>query len=479
MHTPSTALNSDKMKKASSMLVIAMAVSGMRFSISRITKLDEAHHMRAYEGRSLEFRCREQYKARNEFCKKAGNEHNVSMRLERLFKGVIPFSHFDRVYMDYAGATPVLEEALEAMRTAVLVGNPGALHKEGEEARESISSSREAIAGAFGVKAERIFFTSGGTESNNLAIIGYFRRLKSIGVDTREAHWVAGSMEHPSVLECFKYIEMNGGRVTYLSPDGNGIYGSSALANALLPETVFVSLGWANGEIGTVQPVHSLARAAHARSGKRRIIFHSDAGQAPLYLSRQFNGLGADIITLDSGKLYGPRGIGALYIAEDVELEPLILGGSQEKGLRAGTENTALAAGFAASLSSVVARRSKEAKRLFALKERLRVLLEGIGAVVNGSRDLSLPHILNVSIPEIDSEYFVLSLDHKGIAAATKSACREGEDTSHVVASLGKDKWRARNTIRLSLGIGTTARDVERVAKACEEIYRSMRARGQ
>ena len=418
-----------------------------------------------------------------------------------------------RIYMDYASATPVLPEAARAVADAERTfGNPGSIHKEGVAAARLLEDSREGIAREIGCKAREIVFTSGGTEANNLAILGFARAIQRSGFGAKEqrsdlgysqdptfanplthTHWLVSSIEHPSVLECFGEIERLAGTVDFIDPDKNGIIQPETVARMLRPETVFISVGWGNGEIGTIQPLARIARilreheekypstnstgSSRASSGQaRRIIFHTDAGQAPLYEAAHVHSLGIDMLTLDSGKLYGPRGIGALYLHDRVKLASTQLGGKQERGLRAGTESVALASGFAAALTMVAAERAVESERLGKLRHsfarELRARIPGL--VLNGDKDAALPHILNISIPDINSEYLVLALDHAGIALSTKSACREGEEQrSHVVEALGDamnaassvalaKEERSRNTLRFSFGRKTVQKDIDR-----------------
>jgi len=391
-----------------------------------------------------------------------------------------------RIYLDYASATPLHAEAKDAYNRAnELIGNPGTIHADGVAAANSLRESRERIAAELGCKAREIIFTGGLTEANNLAILGFARRLELSGKDLKDTHWVVSAIEHPSVLECFGEVERKGGTVTFVEPESNGRIAPEKLERALRPNTVFVSIGWANSEIGTVQRLRSLAQTIHASSkptsqtcGLTNIIFHSDAGQAPLYLAPNVHTLDVDLFSIGSGKLYGPRGIGALFVGKRATIAPVIIGGGQERGLRPGTEMPALAAGFAAALVATRKERHNESKRLSTLRD---MLLQKITAaipdmVVNGSTSLTtggdikhtLPHMLNISIPSIQSEYLVLALDRAGIALSTKAACSEGkEGNSHVVAALhGNDSWEARNTLRFSLGKETTARDITRCAEA-------------
>ncbi|MEN9561588.1 MAG: hypothetical protein RIQ56_861 [Candidatus Parcubacteria bacterium] len=394
-----------------------------------------------------------------------------------------------RIYLDYASATPILPQAARevARVSKKLWGNPGSIHAEGVAAKQELLAAREKIAAALAVKAREVVFVSGGTEANNLAILGFARHLilrdsvlKSQGSNLegnlRTTHWITSVIEHPSVLECFSEIERLGGSVTHLIPNEKGVITPDILQKALRKETVFVSIAWANHEIGVVQPVAKLSQMIrkYEKECASTIVFHSDAGQTPLYKSSYPHTLGVDLFTLDSAKLYGPRGIGAVYLSNQVELAPIVLGGKQERGLRAGTENVALAAGFAEAISIVAKNRHAETERMLALKKEFE---QGVAKVAPdaffNSNELGLPHLINVSFPSTQSEYLTLELDRAGTAVATKSACREGEERiSQVVEVLGGPSWRATSTIRFSFGSGTTRADVRRVVAELKRLLR-------
>ncbi|MBI4079631.1 cysteine desulfurase [Candidatus Kaiserbacteria bacterium] len=384
-----------------------------------------------------------------------------------------------RIYLDCASAPPVLPEASAAMREAEkFFGNAGAIHAEGVEAKKSLESSRSRIAALLGCKARELLFTSGLTEANNLAIVGVARKLEQTRRSLSDTHWLVSAIEHDSVLVSFAEVERMGGSVTYLDPDGRGIVSPETVSRALRPETIFVSIGWANNEIGTIQPLGKIARSIRtfSESQKRRITFHSDAGQAPLYLPTVINSLGVDLLSLGANKLYGPHGVGSLYISNNVTLSPVLFGGKQERGLRAGTESVALAAGFAAAFEIVADERFTETVRLRKLRDEfVGELVARIPSLeINGDLKHALPHMLNVSMPAIQSEYVTLALDHEGIAVSTKSACREGEESrSHVVAALGGEQWRAENTIRFSLGRDTTSVDIMKTVEALARIVKT------
>ncbi len=374
----------------------------------------------------------------------------------------------NRIYLDYASATPLREEAARAMREAeALSGNPGSIHSEGVAAMRSLTYSRERIAKELACKAREIVFTSGLSESNNLAILGFAQALDREGKNIVGTHWITSSIEHPSVLECFSELERLGAKVSHVDPEPSGVVRAEKVVRALRKESIFVSIGWANSEIGTVQPLADIARVIHAHEKEHRtgVLLHADAGQAPLYLAPRVHTLGVDLLTLGSGKLYGPRGVGALYRGKRTALSPLTLGGAQERGVRAGTESVALAAGFSEALASAAAKRAPEAQRLQKSRDDFArdIIAQVPGVIINGDLRRALPHMLNISIPNINSEYLVLALDRAGLAISTKAACSEGDRSeSHVVAALGGEKWRSTNTLRISFGNDTTARSARR-----------------
>ncbi len=361
-----------------------------------------------------------------------------------------------------------------------LFGNPGSIHRDGMMAEEALDTARKTIAGVFEVPAHTIYFTSGGTEGNNLAIFGV-ARARVFPHPEKKVHIVVAAIEHASVLEPVKHMQEMGVSVTLVAPDSDGRITPAAIRAALTPETALVSVGWANGEVGTVQSIHAIAQCIrqYEKEYSTSIVFHTDAGQAPLYLPGMVSGLGVDVMTLDSGKLYGPRGVGALYVRDASMLAPVLYGGGQEGGIRPGTENVQLAVGFAAALTAGARARKEESRRLVGLRSKLTDELRKHlpEMVVNGARDAALPHIVHVSIPDIDAEYIALALDAKGISVSTKSSCEEGERVSRVVAAMVQPEalWRAQNTLRLSMGNDTTEAEVVRCAEVLAHVVAQYR----
>lgn len=391
-----------------------------------------------------------------------------------------------RIYLDHASATQVLPEAIAMMREAEkLVGNPGAIHAEGVEAKNALEEAREAIAKELACKSREVIFTSGLTESNDLAILGVARKLmiQNREDDVEGTHWIVSAIEHDAVLNSFAEIERLDGEVTHVFPDKNGVITPEAVAKEVRDNTVLVSVGWANNETGVIQPLRDISRAA--REKNENVLIHSDAGQAPLYIAPHVHTVDIDLLALGSNKLYGPHGIGALYLSNRVQSVNILHGGKQERGLRPGTENVALALGMAAAVAIISEERNAARDAMRKLRDEFaRELLKSTpDMVVNGNLDRVLPHMLNVSVRGVDAEYVTLALSQRGVSVSTKSACREGEESqSHVVrAMVGDDQddlWRAENAFRFSLGKDTTVRDLMRTARLfseCVNLSRSQR----
>ena len=367
-----------------------------------------------------------------------------------------------RIYLDYAATTPLDPRVKLAMEPyfAKAFGNPSSIHAEGVAAKKAVDEARTKVARALEARAEEIIFTSGGTEANNLAIFGVLEGKKN-------AHIVTTNIEHSSILEPLRELKRQGrAEVSYVPVEPNGIVRAEKIISAIRPNTVLVSVMYANNEIGTIQPIAKIGKLLR-KANQRSVIFHVDACQAPLYLHCLVNALGVDLLTLDGHKMYGPKGVGALYVRHGTALAPTIFGGGQEKGLRSTTENVPGIVGFAEALHLAVSERAKESLRLATLRDYLcSEVLENIrikNVVVNGSIETwkRLPNNLNISLHGIDTEMLTLQLNVHGIACSTKSSCLKDEKVSYVVRALGGGASRAQSTLRFTLGRATTKKDIE------------------
>lgn len=381
-----------------------------------------------------------------------------------------------RIYMDYASTTPVDPRVLKAMLPYFdkKFGNPSSIHKEGVEVKKVIDVSRKAVAGILQAHANEIVFTSGGTESNNLAILGVVRALEKKGVLVSKMHFITTVIEHSSILECFRELESRGAIVDYAPVRENGIVDPKVIEKLIRPETVLISVGYANNEIGTIQPIREISRLIKYFSKpftlNSKPYFHSDASQAPLYLDCMVERLGVDLMTLDGHKMCGPKGVGALYVKRGTSVSQILFGGGQEKGLRSTTENVPGIIGFAKAFEIASSLREKESSRLEKLRDYFySSILQNAettkkfgknGLVVNGDMKVRLPNNINISISRIDAEFAVLKLDNAGIACSTKSSCLGSDGGSYVVKALGGEKNRHIESLRFTMGRDTTKKDI-------------------
>ncbi len=377
-----------------------------------------------------------------------------------------------RVYLDFGATTPVDPKVLKVM-THLLASNPGnpaSLHKEGRDARAVLDSTRQSVAKHLSASPSEILFTGGGTESNNLAIKG---TVAACSVPM--PHIITSTIEHLSVLEPIRELERNGAKVTYLRPNADGIINPKDVRDALRDDTVLVSIMYANNEIGVIQDVKEIAKVI--RQYKKTTnkssypYFHTDAAQALGYLDMNTQKLGADLISLDSGKVYGPKGVGLLYIKRGVKILSVMQGGGQESGLRSGTENVALIAGFAEALSINEKVKSKESARLTKLRDYFTLKLLNLGANLNGSKVERLPNNVSVCFQGFDAEFAVFALDERGIAASSASTCMNlKEDSySYVVEEIGKADCKA-SSLRFTLGRTTSKSDIDNCLQAIKEV---------
>ena len=375
-----------------------------------------------------------------------------------------PSSCLRRVYLDHAATTSVREEVRDAMMPffSERFGNPSSLHAEGREAREALEEARETIRSACGAKEHELLFCSGGTEGNNAALMGLLLGTIERGEEALPGHRrvvVTSEVEHPSVLASRGCVEALGGAWRVVAPTRSGRVELGTLGDSIRDDTLLVSLQWANNEVGVLQPVEEAAALARSRGA----YFHSDAVQVLGKLPLDLGASSLDLVTVSAHKIEGPKGIGGLFLRRGIPFGALLRGGAQESGLRAGTENVALAVGFARAVELAEGGRETSMKRLGFLREELRFHIERRwpAAIVNGLEVESLPTILNVSFPWVEGESLLKLLDWHGVAASTGSACNtRAQKPSHVLRSMGRSDREIRGSLRLSLGPSTSREDV-------------------
>jgi len=370
--------------------------------------------------------------------------------------------------MDHGATTPLREEVLEAMMPFLRekFGNPSSIHAQGREARQAVDAAREVVAAALGAEPGEIFFTSGGTESNNIALRGT-AALKP------KSHFITSSIEHHAVLDVCKDLEEQGHRVTFLPVDSNALVDPRVLEEAMTPDTAMVSVMMANNEVGTIQPIGEMAALAREKG----VLFHTDAVQAIGQIPVNVKELQVDFLSLSAHKFNGPKGIGALYVRKGVPLTPLYRGGGQERKLRPGTENVAGIVGLARALELAVQELPEKMSRLKHLRDTLiKGLLKIEDVILNGHPEQRLPGNVNVSFKYIEGESLLLSLDLQGVAASSGSACTSGSlDPSHVLMAMGLDHETAHGSLRLTLGRGNDEADVDYVLKILPPIVERLR----
>ncbi|MEI8123583.1 MAG: cysteine desulfurase family protein [bacterium] len=369
-----------------------------------------------------------------------------------------------RIYLDNASTTPIDPKVLGVMLPYLTdkYGNPSSIHYEGRVAKKAIEESRERIAKIVGIKKDGIIFTSGGTESDNLAVLGIARANKEKG-----KHIIVSAIEHKAVLDSCKKLEKEGFEITYLNVDKNGIVSLESLKKSISRDTILVSIMYANNEIGTIQPIKEIAKIIK-ESKISNPIFHTDACQAVGALPINIKDLDVDALTISSSKIYGPKGIGCLCLNENCKIEPIIFGGGQERGIRSGTENTAYILGFAEALFISEKKRLSESKRLTKLRDYfIENLIKKITKIIiNGGRTKRLPNNINLSLHGVEGESLVLMLDENGISASTGSACSANDlKPSHVISALGGDAELAHSSVRFTLGRYTKKSDIDYTIK--------------
>ncbi|KKT61815.1 MAG: Cysteine desulfurase [Candidatus Giovannonibacteria bacterium GW2011_GWA2_44_26] len=383
-----------------------------------------------------------------------------------------------RIYLDHA-ATTCLDSRVKAAMEPFWrknFGNASSIHKEGCDARNALSLSRKAVASLISASPDEIIFTNGGTESDNLAIFGVANQYK-------KGRIIASKIEHHAVLNPCEELEKQGFDVTYLNVDRSGIVDLRELKNSLRKDTILISIMYANNEIGAIQPIREIAKIIREFRKQNPNpaffpFFHTDAVQAAGYLDLNVQRLGVDLMSVNASKIYGPKGIGFLYVRRGVKISPLIFGGGQERGLRPGTENVAGIAGLSKALEISREEQPKESKRLVVLRDYLAGnILEKIpGSVLNGHPTLRLPNNVNVTISSVEGESLVLYLDAQGIACSTGSACTSSSlEPSHVITALGKSEEDAHCSVRFTLGRETQRKDIDYLLEILPEIVEKLR----
>ncbi len=366
----------------------------------------------------------------------------------------------DPVYLDHAATTPVREEVFEAMKPfyGPRFGNPSSTHRWGREARAALDEARERVGRCLGAHADEICFTSGGTEGDNLAILGAWRALKAKG---RKAV-LTTPIEHKAILGAVHQAAREGAEERFLRMTGDGVVDMKSFDDLMDDAVAVCSTMWVNNEIGTIQPVPEMATKAKERGA----FFHTDAVQAFGKVSLDAQKQQFDFLTISGHKIGAPKGIGALFIRRGTSIEPLMHGGTQDRGRRPGTENVAAAVGLARAAELTLAECEENCARLRSLRDRLEAgILERVpDAVVHGRAAERAPHILNLSVPGTDSESLLMALDLRGIAASGGSACQSGSiDPSHVLSAIGVRPDIANAAVRMSLGSLTTEHSIDRV----------------
>ncbi len=376
-----------------------------------------------------------------------------------------------KIYLDHAATTPVRREVIDAMMPffSEKFGNASSIYSLGVEASEALEKSRSSIASLLNCLPKEVIFTSGGTEADNLAIKGVALANKGRG-----NHIITTSIEHPAVLNTCKYLEENGFKVTYLPVDKDGFISLAELRSAITEKTILISIMHANNEIGTIQDIEGIGRIAEEKG----IIFHTDAVQTFGKIQVDVKKMRTDLLSISSHKIYGPKGVGALYIKRGIPVDPLFNGGGHEFGKRSGTENIPGVVGFSTAATLACKEMSKESKRLIKLRDRMiwSILEQMKGVKLNGDYKSRLPNNVNFSFVGVEGESMVLRLNERGIFASTGSACSSKElNPSHVLLAIGLSPGQAHGSIRLTLGRDTTHADIDYTIESIVEVVTELR----
>ncbi|MDI6776941.1 MAG: cysteine desulfurase NifS [Syntrophales bacterium] len=376
-----------------------------------------------------------------------------------------------KIYLDYAATTPMHPQVLQAMLPYFTnaFGNPSSIHSYGQEARRAVEEARERVAELIGARADEIIFTCGGTEADNFALKGTFYANKQKG-----NHIITSKIEHHAILETCKFLESQGAIVTYLPVDKYGLVDPRDVQAAITNKTILISIMHANNEVGTIQPIPEIGKIA----GENGILFHSDAVQTTGHIPVNISEMGVDMLSMSAHKLYGPKGIGAMYIRRGARLVPFMHGGEQERRRRASTENVPGIIGFGKAAELAQNELDEEAQRLISLRTRLiDGLFEHIDQIIlNGHPTRRLPNNVNVSVDFVEGEALLLNLDLAGIAESTGSACSSSSsETSHVLRAMGLSHEQAQGSLRLTMGRETIEEDIDRVIEVLPPIVDRLR----
>jgi len=377
-----------------------------------------------------------------------------------------------KVYLDHNATTPIHPDVLAAMLPYLhdVFGNPSSIHRFGREARQAVDEAREKVARLIGAKPAEIIFTSGGTEADNLAIKGV-----ALARERKGKHIITSVIEQHAVLVPCQYLEKRGFEVSFLPVDHSGLLDPDDVKRAITDKTILISIMHANHEVGTIEPLEEIGKLAMERD----IPFHTDAIQSVGKVPIDVGALGVNLLSLSAHKLYGPKGVGALYIRKGTKILPQVYGGHQELNFRAGTENVAGIVGLGKAAEISLHKVQVEGKRICRLRDMLwEMIKERVGSVrLNGHPTRRLPNTLNVSFDLVEGESLVINLDLKGIAVSTGSACTSGSlEPSHVLLAMGLSPTVAKGSVRFSLGTENTQEEMEYTANVLEEVVRRLRS---
>jgi cysteine desulfurase len=373
-------------------------------------------------------------------------------------------------YLDHAATTPVHPDVVKAMLPyfSKFPGNPSSIHSTGTEARAAIEGAREKVATLIGSEKDAIVFTSGGTEADNFAIKGI-----AYANEAKGNHIITTSIEHPAVLESCRFLQGRGFDVTFLPVDSYGLVDTEDIKRAITDKTILISVMHANNEVGTIEPIAEISKIAREKG----IYFHTDAVQTSGHVPLNVNDLGVDLLSISAHKLYGPKGVGALYIRKGTNITPFMHGGEQERGLRASTENVPSIVGFGTAAAIAHSELDREIKHLVPLRNKLiEGLLKNIDGIrLNGHSTQRLPNNVNISIKFIEGEAMLRNLDREGIAASTGSACSSGkQEPSHVLLAMGAPCGSNFGSLRFTLGRDNTEKEIDRILEILPSIVNKL-----